>query len=274
MKMSYVLAVLICCFSLIAVEARAQSDDYEGSKTRRSSLGFPAVPFHGCENKEFDQVELAVGKDKNGEAVMKTLEGEYHYWDYGTREGVSEIQVFRNFQTALKTAGFAIDYEDSPRTITAHKGTTWYRLENSGSYYYQTLLTTKTMAQEVTVDASSLAKEIEASGHVAIYGIHFDTGQATIRPDSEQTLTQILKLLTDTADLKLRIEGYTDNVGQAAANQALSDRRAQAVVAWLTSHGVAGARLAAKGLGAANPVADNVTEDGRAKNRRVELVKM
>ena len=158
MKMSYVLAVLICCCSLIAVEARAQSDDYEGCKDSPLITRFPGSSIHGCENKEFDQVELAVSKDKDGEPVMKTLEGEYHSWDYGTREGVSEIQVFRNFQTALKTAGFAIDYEDSPRTITAHKGNTWYRLENSGSYYYQTLLTIKAMAQEVAVDASSLAQ--------------------------------------------------------------------------------------------------------------------
>ena len=135
-------------------------------------------------------------------------------------------------------------------------------------------MTVKDLQQEVAADASSLAKEIARSGHVAVYGIHFATGQATIQSDSEQTLTQIMQLLRDNADLKLRVEGYTDNVGQAAANQALSERRAQAVVAWLVGHGVAGSRLTARGLGAANAVADNATEDGRAKNRRVELVKM
>jgi outer membrane protein OmpA-like peptidoglycan-associated protein len=274
MKKAYLLVLLICGFSLMAVEARAQTNDADGCKDSPLITRLPGSEIHSCENKEFDQVDVAVGKNQDGEPVMKTIEGEFHSWDYGTREGVTEIQVFRNFQTALKTAGFSIDYEDSPRTITAHKSSTWYKLENSGSYYYQTIVTTKAMAQEVTADASSLAKEIEKSGHVAIYGIHFDTAQATIRPDSQGTLTQIAKLLTDTPDLKLRIEGYTDNVGQAAANQALSERRAQAVVTWLTSHGVAAARLAAKGLGAANPVADNSSEDGRAKNRRVELVKM
>jgi len=69
------------------------------------------------------------------------------------------------------------------------------------------------------------------------------------------------------------VEGHTDNQGNAAANQALSERRAQAVVAWLSAHGIAASRLSAKGLGQTNPVADNTTEDGRAKNRRVELVK-
>ena len=166
-----------------------------------------------------------------------------------------------------------IVYEQSPSVLTAHKGNGWYMLDNKGTFYYQTILTEKALEQEVTADASSLAKAINATGHVAVYGIHFDTAKATITPDSEQTLTEIVKLLSDSQDLKLRVEGYTDNVGQPAANQALSERRAQAVVAWLTAHGVTATRLAAKGIGQANPVADNATEDGRAKNRRVELVK-
>jgi len=74
-------------------------------------------------------------------------------------------------------------------------------------------------------------------------------------------------------DLKLRVEGHTDNQGSAAANQALSEKRAQAVVAWLVAHGTNASRLAAKGMGQTMPVADNSTQDGRAKNRRVELVK-
>jgi outer membrane protein OmpA-like peptidoglycan-associated protein len=83
-----------------------------------------------------------------------------------------------------------------------------------------------------------------------------------------------VKLLNADAGLKLRVEGHTDNVGGKAANQALSDQRAAAVVAWLASHGVTKARLAAQGFGDTKPVADNATEEGRAKNRRVELVRM
>ena len=69
------------------------------------------------------------------------------------------------------------------------------------------------------------------------------------------------------------MEGHTDNQGSAAANQALSEKRAQAVVAWLTAHGIPATRLSAKGFGQTKPLIDNGTEDGRAKNRRVELVK-
>jgi OOP family OmpA-OmpF porin len=261
--------LLSFAFIVFASILRAQEPDADGCKDSPLVTRFPGSAIHSCEQKEFDQAEMPVPGGKT-----KTVEGEYRYWDYGTREGLGELQVFRNFETALKAAGFTLDYEQSPNIITAHKGNVWYMLDNKGTYYYQTLVTTKDLQQEVAADASAFAKEIAKSGHVAVYGIHFDTGKATIQPDSEKTLTQIVQLLKDDSGLKLRVEGYTDNVGAAAANQTLSDARAQAVMSWLVGHGVPAARLAAKGFGQGNPVADNSTEDGRAKNRRVELSKM
>ena len=267
--------IFVCGVGLLlcAAPEPARAQDAEGCKDSPLITRFPGSKINSCEVKEFDQAEMPVGKNADG-PINKTFEGEYRSWDYATREGLGELQVYRNIQNALRTAGFVVVYEQSPLVLTAHKGNVWYMLENKGTFYYQTILTEKAMEQEVTADASSLANAIAATGHVAVYGIHFDTAKATIQPDSESTLTEIVKLLTDTPDLKLRIEGYTDNVGQPAANQALSERRAQAVVAWLTAHGVAANRLAAKGLGQANPVADNGTEEGRGKNRRVELFKM
>lgn len=111
---------------------------------------------------------MPTGKDADGNAATKTFEGEYHYWDYGTREGVSEIQVFRNFETAFKQGGFTIIFEQSPNIITAHKGDTWYMLDNKGSFYYQTIVTVKPMTQEVTADASTIADELNKSGHRAL----------------------------------------------------------------------------------------------------------
>jgi outer membrane protein OmpA-like peptidoglycan-associated protein len=130
------------------------------------------------------------------------------------------------------------------------------------------------MQQEVTADASGISDELNKSGHVALYGIHFETGKATILPDSESVLGEVAKMLQQNPEIKVSVEGHTDNVGSAASNQALSEKRAQAVVAWLSSHGIAASRLAAKGWGASKPVEDNNTEDNRAKNRRVELVKI
>jgi OOP family OmpA-OmpF porin len=261
---------------IFATNLHAQEDkpkDAEGCKDSPLVTRFPGSVINSCENKEFDQADFPLGNDKDGNPLVKHVEGEFHSWDIATREGVSEIQVFRNFQTAIKTGGFIIDYANSPEYIVAHKGGTWLFIDNKGTFYYQTIVTVKEMQQEVTADASSLSAEIAKSGHVAVYGIHFDTGKSAILPDSEQVLGEIVKLLQQSPDLKLRVEGHTDNQGNAAANLTLSEKRAQAVVAWLTVHGIPGARLAAKGLGQTQPIADNSGDDGRAKNRRVELAK-
>ena len=270
--------MLLCTAILFfAANLRAQDDDKpkdaEGCKDSPLVTRFPGGIIHSCENKEYEQADFPLGVDKDGNEKTRHVEGEYHYWDMGTREGVSEIQVFRNFQTALKTGGFIVDYADSPEKLVAHKATTWIFIDNRGDFYYQTIVTEKAMKQEVTADASTLSDEINKSGHVAVYGIHFETGKAAILPDSENVLGEIMKLLKQSEGLKLRVEGHTDNQGNAAANQALSEKRAQSVVAWLTGHGVPAARLSAKGLGQTKPVSDNGTEDGRARNRRVELVK-
>ena len=270
------LTFFFCAALLLSGPMAAQDEprtDAEGCKDSPLVTRMPGSTINSCDNKEFEQFTMPAGKDKEGNVVEKKLEGEYHSWDYATREGMSEIQIYRNIQTALKQAGFTLVYEDSPTTLTARKGNTWYMLESKGTFYYQTIVTVKEMQQEVTADASSLSDELNKTGHVAVYGIHFDTGKAAILPDSEAILGEIAKMMQQDAQLKLLVEGHTDNVGTAAANQALSKRRAQAVVAWLTAHGVAASRLSAKGLGQTKPVADNGSEDGRAKNRRVELVK-
>ncbi|HET6142083.1 MAG TPA: OmpA family protein [Candidatus Acidoferrales bacterium] len=266
------LAVLLFLYTPSA-HAQETQPDAEGCKDSPLITRMPGSFIATCTEKEYDQFAMTVGRNDDGD-INKNVEGEYHDWTYNTREGTSEIQVFRNVETALKKGGFIIDYSNPTGLITAHKGNTWFNMQNSGSYYIQTIVAAKEMQQEMTADASSLAGEIEKSGHVAVYGIHFETAQANILPDSEKTLQQIAQLLAEHSDWKMRVEGYTDNVGQAAANQALSQKRAQAVVTWLTGHSVEASRLAAKGLGAASPVADNSSEDGRAKNRRVELVKM
>ena len=126
----------------------------------------------------------------------------------------------------------------------------------------------------VKVDASAMAKDISITGHVALYGIHFDTDKADPKPESQPTLQEIAKLLKQDASMKLYIVGHTDNVGAFDYNVGLSERRAAAVVKELTlKHGIAATRLKPAGVGMLSPVAPNDGEEGRAKNRRVELVK-
>ena len=264
----------IALISSAIVLAQDPPQDAENCKDSPLVSRFPGGHINSCEHKEYEEITVRTGTNKDGESVEKKLGGEYWYWDYAARDGVSQIQVFRNFETAIRRAGFTIDWSEAPNSITAHKGKTWYVLDSRGDYYYQTILVAGDMKQEVTADASALQDELSKSGHVAVYGINFDTGKAAILPDSEPVLAEVQKLLEQNDSLKIRIEGHTDNTGNAAANQALSDRRANAVMGWLVAHGIDSSRLSAKGFGDAKPIADNSTEEGRAKNRRVELVKM
>ena len=117
-------------------------------------------------------------------------------------------------------------------------------------------------------------KDISSTGHVALYGIYFDTDKADLKPESQPALEEIAKLLKQDPSLKLYVVGHTDNVGAYDYNIGLSERRAAAVVKELTAkHGIAAARLKPAGVGMLSPVAPNDSEEGRAKNRRVELVK-
>ena len=128
-------------------------------------------------------------------------------------------------------------------------------------------------SQEVTFTAESLAAALTASGAVAVRDILFDTGKATIQPSSAATLTMIADMLKANPDVALEIQGHTDNVGAPAANLALSRERAASVKAALVKAGIEGERLTTAGFGDTRPVAENTTDEGRARNRRVELVK-
>lgn len=118
---------------------------------------------------------------------------------------------------------------------------------------------------------ADLEKSIGQSGSAAIYGVHFDTGSATLRPDSTASLQNVLALINKMPNSKWIISGHTDNQGSAALNQKLSQDRAASVIAWLAAHGVEQKRLSPQGFGASRPVADNGTDAGRALNRRVEM---
>jgi outer membrane protein OmpA-like peptidoglycan-associated protein len=125
----------------------------------------------------------------------------------------------------------------------------------------------------VTVKADEMAKKISATGSIALYGIYFDFNKADLRPESQPTLEQIARLLKEDPKLKLLVVGHTDNAGALALNMDLSQQRAAAVVhALVTGQGVDKSRLTPVGVAFASPVASNKTEEGRAKNRRVELV--
>ena len=141
---------------------------------------------------------------------------------------------------------------------------------NDGNDYYLTVVAKESMTQDVT--AGAMLDALNKDGRIALY-INFDTGKSTIRPDSKPIIDQIVQMMKTNTGLELGVEGHTDNVGDAKSNQTLSENRAKAVVAAIVAQGIEAKRLSAAGHGQDKPVADNSSEEGRAKNRRVELVK-
>lgn len=125
----------------------------------------------------------------------------------------------------------------------------------------------------VTVSAAEIEKSLSAQGHIALYGIFFDFAKADLKPDSKPALDQVAQFLKDEPSLKIHVVGHTDNVGGLETNMTLSRARAASVVSALVKqYGIAANRLNPAGVGPLAPVAPNDSDDGRAKNRRVELI--
>jgi outer membrane protein OmpA-like peptidoglycan-associated protein len=145
--------------------------------------------------------------------------------------------------------------------------------QTEGGWYELTVCERGEMKQDVEVSADQMQSALDADGHIALY-IQFDTNKAVIKPESKSVIDEIVKLLGNKADLKVSIEGHTDSTGDPKKAKKLSEDRAMAVVTALTKAGVDKKRLKTAGWGATKPIADNDSDEGRAKNRRVELVKV
>jgi outer membrane protein OmpA-like peptidoglycan-associated protein len=155
-------------------------------------------------------------------------------------------------------------------------GATHHPIEKGQTAVQVDVIEAKPMDEKmVTVDATEMDKQISANGKVALYGIYFDFNKAEVRPDSEAALMEIGKLLQSRPALAILVVGHTDAVGGFESNRSLSQRRAEAIVASLVSkQGIDRKRLFPVGVSFASPIATNSIEEGRAKNRRVELVEM
>jgi OOP family OmpA-OmpF porin len=133
------------------------------------------------------------------------------------------------------------------------------------------LLVDPATCSSLPAPANPIAEALENDGAARIYDILFDFDRATLKSSSGPALQQLLEALQGNASMAVDIEGHTDSVGEDAYNLALSQQRAQSVVAWLVDHGVPESRLNAVGKGETQPAASNDTADGRALNRRVEV---
>jgi outer membrane protein OmpA-like peptidoglycan-associated protein len=171
-------------------------------------------------------------------------------------------------QRAMKVYINGVRYANIPNTVApGYFDIMFYR---TGGYF-----TNSTSIRNVRIakGAVPLYDRMMSEGKFITYGITFDVGKSTIKPESMGEINRIVTLMTENPDLKFSVEGHTDSTGNAASNQTLSEARSAAIVDKLVELGIAADRLSASGKGAGTPIADNATDEGRAKNRRVEFVK-
>jgi OmpA-OmpF porin, OOP family len=263
---------LVLAVSSLAGFAVAQEEDAEGCKDHPMLSRMKGFHISTCVSN-FDAVEIYTAADKT-----ETVEGQKTVIEYALTEGSpspSYLQIRRNYANAMKSMGGTVLYDEARYAsfkLVKNGKETWVAVEgfNDGGDYTLTIVEIQAMEQEVT--ANQMLDALNKDGFMALY-INFDTGKAEIKLESRPVVEQIAALLKDNPDLKLSIEGHTDNVGTPQANKALSEQRATAVVAAVVAAGVDATRLSALGWGQEKPVADNRSEEGRAKNRRVEIVK-
>jgi outer membrane protein OmpA-like peptidoglycan-associated protein len=238
------------------------------------------------------------------------VEGHVTYLHYEIPGSASTLQVLRNYQSALKRSGFQqlyvcerpcidgnlsdlgpllkardlyLNFHDQNAYLAEQRGNTYVSLALAGD---GTGENARTHAFLFVVDKAGLddgkmavsgdspiAQSLARDGRVDVYGFQFDTNKAVLKPGSDATLAELATVLKDNPALQIDVVGHTDDVGGDAANQRLSQARAEAVALALTQrYGIAASRIAASGRGATQPVADNGSEAGRARNRRVEIV--
>jgi OmpA-OmpF porin, OOP family len=269
---------LVIGLTMICFAAKAQEPDYEvdAEGTRDHPL-FNRMPntYISEQYHNYDLVEIQMSAD-----VKESKEGTKTRIAYNQKVASARpsfYQIVKNYENAITSkGGKRIYYGGGVATLFVKNGAQdiWILLEdasgiNEGNYWL-TVLEIEPMKQEVT--ANDLLKELNANGSVALY-INFETAKADIKAESQKIIDEMAAMLTSNPALKISIEGHTDNVGSAASNKTLSEKRAQAVMSALVAKGIAKDRLSSKGWGQEKPVADNTSEDGKAKNRRVEIVK-
>jgi OmpA-OmpF porin, OOP family len=266
----------IVCLSLLIAGVSLAEEDRAG-KDHPLFNRMPGTWIYAYEDVDFNS---HVFRDENEKEV--NVEGHYYFIHYYPEEGkpaLSKLKILRNYENAIKQIGGIVlksDFEDASYLKLVKDGKEiWVEVRAyNGTEPTLFIVEKEGMAQEIVANAEVFSNDLKNTGHVAVYGIYFDTGKSAIKPESEAALSEIAKLLKMDTGLKVNVVGHTDNVGTVDNNMKLSLARGESVVKTLISkYGIAADRLKGYGVGSLAPVASNDDETGKAKNRRVELVK-
>ena len=270
-------ALVLCIAALAAATSALATPDKAGCREHPLlPKRMPDYFISDCQARDFDAYDFFEPKGKKHRE-----EGRFTFITYAIERGRPEqsgLAVVRNYENAIANAGGTIAASDPQRWVNGKVvidgREAWMQAEKGNGKIWVRIVEKVPMAQHITVDAAALAQGLKATGHIALYGIHFDTGKAVVKPESKPALDEVAKLLRSEPGLKLWVVGHTDSVGRVEDNMRLAQARAEAVAAELASaHGVAPMRLQGFGVGPLAPVSGNDSDDGRAKNRRVELVR-
>jgi len=279
-KLQKFFVILIIVSQPALFQVKAQESEFKDTPW---FTGMPSFYIYDAEDVEFDSYNFFNGKNCN------TIEGKKLKRTYTLKEDAqksSVIQIMRNYTTALRNMGGTLIYEGAPQEaecadlnglnmvvgkVVNDGNEMWIEVASlGGDDYYLTIVVKETMKQDVT--ANAMFEALNRDGHIALY-INFDTGKSNIRDESKPIIEQIVQMMKSNPNLRIGVEGHTDNVGTQASNQTLSETRAKSVVSAIVTQGISADRLSPSGFGQDKPIADNNTEEGRAKNRRVELVR-
>ena len=269
-----IVGLLLVLFAASSVLAQNETD-VKGSLDHPLFTRMPGYYISDYNVKEFDKFisSYLSGQDENWEGKVTRLA---YYIMTGAKQA-SMLQIARNYENAAKEIGGKILVNEGrviEGKIEKDRGVTYVHVEafNDGRNYDVIVVETGAMKQDVVADAAALSASIAATGKAAVYGIYFDTGKSVVKPESTPALEEITKLMKQNGSLTLYVVGHTDNVGALDYNLKLSTDRADAVVKALIGRGIVASSLKGAGVGPYCPVASNHTEEGKAKNRRVELV--
>lgn len=228
----------------------------------------------------YDEVSFDVA---NGAGTKPVKVRGYHYkmiYDLPSDRHISGLESQLNYRAALKDLGAQILYADpaeNPGETTARINdggkTVWISVISNAAVTVDTLEEKPFQLTAQPPRAADMKTALDRDGKITLY-INFDFNKATLKPDAAPIIAQIVALLKANPTLELSVDGYTDDVGLHDYNVKLSQARAANVAAALEAQSIAASRLASAGYGPDKPVAPNDTDAGRAKNRRVELVKM
>ncbi|MCH7973165.1 MAG: OmpA family protein [Bacteroidetes bacterium] len=239
-------------------------------KSLSKKSNFSIFKFRIIENKKTITVE------KKGRYWKLVYHNKDNKGKFNTK--ISKIDIMNNYRAAAKEMGGKVLYAKRGRiTFTLplnNGGKLWAYVFALDGNYELIIIEEEGFKKQLVFSADQMKRTLDSLGTISIYGINFDTAKDRLKQGAEKVLIEIVKLMKNYPELRIEIQGHTDNVGSANYNLNLSNKRADTVKDYLLLFGVEKTRMIAKGYGLSKPIVSNDTEEGRAKNRRVELLKL